>query len=68
MKQIVITFFIMFCTSLTLQAQTASDYQAAAENGDAEAQYKLGDCYDKAKGVTRDYEKAAYWFAKAAEQ
>ena len=40
----------------------------AAEQGDAEAQYKLGLCYDLAKGVTEDDSKAVEWYTKAAEQ
>ncbi len=42
--------------------------KAKAENGDAEAQDKLGFCYFNGKGVTRDYAEAAKWFRKAADQ
>jgi len=41
---------------------------AAAERGDANAQFKLGNCYFTGDGVTRDYEKAAEWLGKAAAQ
>jgi len=43
-------------------------FKTAAEQGDAEAQYRLADCYAKAKGVERDYEKAFDWNMKSAEQ
>jgi TPR repeat protein len=43
-------------------------FKNAAEQGDAEAQYRLADCYAKAKGVERDYEKAFDWNMKSAEQ
>jgi len=40
----------------------------AAEQGDAEAQYKLGVCYKKGSGVSFSLSEAAEWFRKAAEQ
>lgn len=43
-------------------------YQKAAEQGDATAQFYLGLCYDKGKGVAQDYEKAVEWYQKAADQ
>jgi TPR repeat protein len=45
-----------------------SDLQARAEQGDAEAQFNLGNCYRFRKGISIDNEKAAYWYTKAAEQ
>ena len=40
-----------------------------AEQGDAEAQYKLGNCYcDGKEGLPQDYAEAVKWFRKAAEQ
>ena len=39
-----------------------------AEQGDAEAQFYLGDMYHLGKGVHRDYVEAAKWWRKAAEQ
>ena len=36
--------------------------------GDADAQRCLGFCYHKGNGVEQDYEKAVYWFEKAAMQ
>ena len=42
--------------------------EAAAEQGDMEAQFKLGNMYYNAKGIEVNYEKALYWWEKAAEQ
>lgn len=39
-----------------------------ARNGDAQAQYELGYCYDRGEGVVQDHEKAMFWFLKAAMQ
>ena len=39
-----------------------------AENGDAEAQIKVGNCYLKGDGREMDYTKAFEWYHKAAEQ
>lgn len=39
-----------------------------AEQGDFEAQCKLGLCYEEGKGVSQDYEKAVFWYEKAANQ
>ena len=41
---------------------------AAAEQGDASAQYNLGGCYKRGQGVTKDEAEAARWYRKAAEQ
>lgn len=43
-------------------------YQELADDGDAQAQYRMGQLYDGGKGVEQDYTKAAEWFLKAAEQ
>lgn len=43
-------------------------YQKLAEQGDAEAQYKLGNMYCDGKGVEKDFEKAVKWYKKAAVQ
>ena len=46
----------------------SSPQQAAAEQGDPEAQYKLGLLYQKGRGVEQDYAKAVEWFQKAADK
>tara|TARA_B100001123_G_C15307316_1_gene1023134 strand:+ start:594 stop:899 length:306 start_codon:yes stop_codon:yes gene_type:complete len=45
-----------------------AEWKAAAENGDAEAQYNLGWAYDFAKGFPEGDKEAVKWFRKAAEQ
>jgi TPR repeat protein len=43
-------------------------FQKAAEQGNAEGQYRLGFCYDTGEGVKEDKEQEVYWYTKAAEQ
>ena len=50
--------------SLKINAET----RARAEQGNAEAQFKLGRMYAKGEGVPQDYAQAVAWFRKAAEQ
>ena len=40
----------------------------AAEQGDADAQYNLGNCYGRGEGVEQDKAEAVKWYHKAAEQ
>jgi uncharacterized protein len=40
----------------------------AAERGNADAQYHLGEMYFSGDGVARDEEAAARWYRRAAEQ
>lgn len=40
----------------------------AAEQGDAKAQFNLGNCYAKGEGVNKNLKEAAYWYRKAAEK
>ena len=44
------------------------ELEKKAEAGDAEAQYDLGWMYDWGESVKQDYEKAASWYEKAADQ
>ena len=43
-------------------------YRAAAEHGDADAQYALGVMYFSGQGVAQSYTTAAEWYSRAAEQ
>ena len=43
-------------------------YRQAAEQGHAEAQYKLGSMYANGQGIRQNYEEAFYWLKKAAAQ
>ena len=44
------------------------EYKASAEQGDAEAQFNLGFCYDDGRGVVKDYVEAVKWYRKGAGQ
>ena len=43
-------------------------YACAAEQGVAEAQFRLGECYDDADGVEHDEKKAFQLYMDAAQQ
>ena len=43
-------------------------YRAAAEQGDADAQFNLGFMYHKGQGTPQDYARAIQWYRAAAEQ
>jgi len=49
-------------------AATAADYRAAAEKGDAEAQFNLALCYKNGWGVSKNMAEAVKWYQKAAEK
>lgn len=48
--------------------QAVIRYQKAAMQGDANAQYNLGRCYDNGQGVSLNFRKAIKWYRKAAKQ
>ena len=43
-------------------------YTKSAEQGDADAQYNLGNMYYDGQGVPQDYKEAVRWYTKSAEQ
>lgn len=43
-------------------------YRNAAEQGDAQAQYNLANCYFIGNSIEQNYQVAAKWFRKAADQ
>lgn len=49
-------------------ASNFGQYCVAAENGDAEAQFLLGKCYDLGLGTEVNWQKAVAWYQKSAEQ
>ena len=75
-----ITLGILVCTlcvalggcasSLNTKADQddANEYRKAAEQGNADAQYNLGLCYEVGSGVPKDEVEAVKWYRKAAEQ
>ena len=57
------------CISLKKELVDAvKQYRNDAEEGDAEAQYMLGCCYQFGDGVIRNKVEAAKWFRKSAKQ
>ncbi len=48
--------------------EAAKWYLKAAEQGNADAQLRLGHCYYEGEGVEQSYEEAVKWYLKAAEQ
>lgn len=49
-------------------SEAAKWYRKAAEQGNAEAQYRLGYMYHLCYGFATDYSEAMKWYRKAAEQ
>ena len=49
-------------------ATAFKEFQAAAEKGDAEAQYRLGLLYRAGRGTRQDVAKSVEWLRKAADQ
>ena len=62
-----IALVLCFCAFYTFGAD-ADKYRKAAEDGDVNAQYNLGSCYENGEGVAKDQVEAVKWFYKAAEQ
>ncbi|MCQ2288423.1 MAG: sel1 repeat family protein [Muribaculaceae bacterium] len=51
-----------------VNTEAYKQYGRAAEKGSTKAQYQLGLCYYKGRGVRQDYYEAAKWFRIAANQ
>ena len=54
------------CALFPPRAESFGSLLARAEAGDAEAQFKVGQCYrygDERSGVKQDYARAAAWLA-----
>lgn len=76
MKRILTTLLLLLCAAPALFAQTRSELLKKAQAGDAEAQYKLGTCYDYGQlewngdfdAVSPDYDAAEKWYLRAAAQ
>lgn len=67
MKKI-LTLALLLLAGAVAMAQSAADFRAAAEQGDAQAQYQLGQCYEKGLGTAVDSVQAVQWYTRAAEQ
>ena len=49
-------------------ATALREFRLAAEQGNAAAQYNLGQMYRKGQGVPQDYAEAVKWYRRAADQ
>jgi len=69
MKNLIGLVILIACVVLSVSCGNSSDpLIRAAEQGDAEAQYNLGEAYTKGEGIPQDYAEAVKWTRKAAEQ
>lgn len=71
MKTKVLASLVAIVASLfvTANAQDAIMYSKYADRGDKDAMYNLADCFWSGKGgVSQDYERALYWYLKAAKK
>ncbi len=59
---------VFSATAEQLSAEKIEEWRAAAERGEAWAQFNLGVAYRYGKGVTKDQNEAVHWYRKAAEQ
>ena len=50
------------------EVEVVKKLRKAAEQGQAEAQYRLGSCYLEGSGVIKDEAEAVKWYRKAADQ
>jgi len=67
MKKLLAAIFLSFGLIASALAQDP-DLVRRAEAGDANAQFNLGEIYDRARGVERNEQEALKWYILAAEQ
>jgi TPR repeat protein len=74
-NRLVFTVLLLFTAVFQLRAEQTEinrkqveELKAKAEAGDAESEYRLGLCYFRGRGVTKDEAVAFRWSRKAAEQ
>ena len=63
-----VTSFIKFAGVEKNHIEAVKWFNLAADNGHAEAQFMLGECYYNGYGVKQDYKEAAKWYELAAKQ
>ena len=68
-----LTIFVVFVAlasscAFSQEVKTIEELRAAAEQGNAKAQYAIGQMYRFGKRVPQDYEYAFKWYRMAAEQ
>ena len=55
---------VMNLTQASQETKSFNGFKAAAEQGSASAQFKLGECFEFGRGVDTDYEAAVFWYRK----
>jgi TPR repeat protein len=55
-------------TNTPIASASGDELKRKAEAGDADAQWRLGNCYYSGTDCKQDYDEAATWYRKAAEQ
>ena len=69
----ILLFCILLISILNVSCKDISEMSVEelkekAEQGDADAQFRLGECYFNGNDIKQDYKAGANWFTKAAEQ
>ena len=65
---VVLTLTMACTTTVQSPSEEIAELRVEAEQGNAFAQFILGNAYDKGEGVAQDRREAVRWFRKAAEQ
>ena len=69
MKKLIILLLGIIChINIFAQEPDFNTALRAAQQGDVNGQFRVGDFYYEGKVVAQDYKQAVYWFKKAAEQ
>lgn len=68
MKKILLLLLLSLCVLPMKAKQSFLETKRLAEQGDASAQFNLGDCYHNGEGVEKNDARAVYWYRNAAEQ
>ena len=66
-----LTLFVMYDNGRGVaqdDTQAVAWYRKAAEQGDANAQHRLGWMYENGRGVAQDYSLSMDWYQRAADQ
>lgn len=61
MKKIIITLYLMIGSITFAQNTNIATLKTKANNGNADAQYNLGNAYHNGWGVKQSYSQAVYW-------
>ena len=64
MKKLSLLIAMFIGSIFSLSAQSFEEYLELAKQGDAEAQYALGTCYETGYGVTQSYADAVVWYKR----